>query len=98
MTIRKINLMYKFFGEGEEMCGDCSHFHKGLYRGKTYRKCDVYGMTHGEATDWSKHYMSCGLFNKEYNGRNIVDFVTPERETDNEPLEGQIDLLGGDAE
>ena len=99
MTINKIALMHQFFGKGEGVCKDCNHFLREQYRSKTYRKCDVYGITNSEASDWKASYQACGLFNKEYNGRDMIYFVTPERkhEIDNEPLDGQIDLLGGDA-
>lgn len=97
MAVRKIDLMHQFFGNGEGVCKDCNHFLRVRYRGKAYRKCEVYGLTHSEASDWNASFPACGLFNNEYGGRNVIAFVTPERkkEIDNEPLEGQIDLLGG---
>ena len=99
MVTRKIDLMHKMFGKAEQLCKDCGHFLREKYRGKTYRKCEVYGVTNSEASDWNASYQACGLFGKPYDGRKIIDFVTPERkkEIDNEPLEGQLDLLGGDA-
>lgn len=96
MAVRKISLMYKMFGKSEHYCRDCFHFGRILVGDKRkVRKCEVYGVTASEASDWKASYQSCGLFNKEYDGRNIIDFVTPERKREivNEPLEGQIELL-----
>lgn len=98
MAVRKIDLMHKMFGKTEQVCKECDHFLREQYRNKIYRKCEVYGITNSEASDWKASYQACGLFGKEYNGRDVIYFVTPDREIDNEPLEGQIDLLGGDAE
>lgn len=107
MAKRKIDLMHKMFGKTEQVCKNCDHFlcdHflRGRYRDRVYRKCEVYGVTSSEASDWNAFYQACGLFNKPYpyEGNPIIHCVTPDRkaEVDNEPLEGQLDLLGGDAE
>lgn len=101
MAKRKIDLMHQMFGKTEQVCKNCDHFLLERYRDKTYRKCEVYGVTSSEAFDWNASYQACGLFNKPYpyKGNPIIRYVTPDRkiEVDNEPLEGQLDLLGGDA-
>ena len=76
-SIRKIDLMYWFFGKacGVHICKDCSNFVQGQYHNKTLRKCKVYGLTHSQATDWAQRYEACGMFNKEWNGNNVVDYV-----------------------
>ena len=92
--LRKIELMYSFFGIDNEkrQCKECSHFKRYMYRDKYYRKCDIYGDTSSEASDWSGKYISCGMFNKEYKGKAIINFV--KRSSGNfspeEPIEGQI--------
>lgn len=102
MATRKIDLMHQLFGKTEQLCKDCDHFLRERYRDKAYRKCEVYGVTSSEASDWNASYQACGLFNRPYpyEGNPIIRYVTPDRkaEADNEPLEGQLDLLGGDAE
>lgn len=102
MATRKIDIMHQMFGESERLCKDCGHFLRMRYRDKLYRKCEVYGVTNSEASDWKASYQACGLFNKPYPyaGYKVIRYVTPDRKTevDNEPLEGQLDLLGGDAE
>lgn len=92
----KIDLMYEYFGYGEGYCRDCEHFKAGRYHDKTLQKCEVYGMTHSEATDWKQKYMACGLFNKPYKGdRTIIELKKhTKRQADNEPMAGQMTLSG----
>ena len=96
---RKIALMHEMFGKNEKYCcAECDHFRKINYHDKTYRKCEVYGLTRSEATDWKASNVACGLApDKTYMGRNIVEMVTPHKDSD-EPINGQIsiaDYLGG---
>ena len=96
---RKIDAMYERFGKyGVGQCRDCRHFKKGKYHGRILRKCDVYGMTHSEATDWSGKYAACGLYNKPYKGTTIIELLKhePRRGMHGEqevPIEGQMDLF-----
>lgn len=102
MSKKKIDLMHQIFGKAERMCKECDHFLRERYRDKLYRKCEVYGITNSEASDWNASYQACGLFNKPYPyvAIPIIRYVTPDRkvEVDNEPLDGQIDLFGGDSD
>ena len=97
MAVRKIELMHQMFGRSSSgLCKECSHF--GRIRvgdRKLVRKCEVYGVTASEASDWCASYPACGLFNTDYVGRNVIDFVRPEKkkEIDSEPIDGQITLL-----
>ena len=97
MATRKIQLMHQMFGwNKKELCRDCRHFDRWRVGDKiVIRKCDVYGVTASKASDWCASYPACGLFNQDYVGRKIIDFVKHERakDIDNEPLEGQIDIL-----
>lgn len=91
MTIRKIDLMHREFGKLEgKTCKDCSNLYRRKYD-KTYIKCRVYGNSCSEATDWKVSYTACGMFNKEWNGNEIVRNVTRIKEVA-EPLEGQVGL------
>ena len=79
-----------------ELCRDCKHFDRWKVGDKrVVRKCDIYGVTASEASDWCASYPACGLFNQDYVGRNIIAFVTPERakKIDNEPIDGQLSFL-----
>ena len=99
MATRKIQLMHQMFGrKSEDHCKDCKYFMRKLVGDiRLVRKCSIYGETASEASDWCASYPACGLFNQDYAGRKIIDFVKPERaqNIDNEPLEGQIDILKG---
>lgn len=92
--LKKIDAMHAQFGVlPDERCENCSNLIKG-YCGNTFvRKCVVYGATHSEASDWRKKYVACGMFNKEWNGRRIMDLCRgqPTKET-NEPIDGQVSL------
>lgn len=97
MALRKIDLMHKLFGICEgHACRECSNLVEVQYHGKMYRKCKVYGLTHSAASDWAKHYLACGMFNKEYKGRPNIERVRPVRTNREEAqrieLEGQMKL------
>lgn len=92
MAKRKIELMHSLFGMGTNICKNCLHFQRYQYHAKSYGKCDVYGDTRSEATDWSGKYVSCGMFDKEYTGKEVVSVVRADRPQD-EPIPGQISLF-----
>ena len=93
MSKRKIELMHEMFGKNEKYCcAECDHFRKINYHDKTYRKCEVYGLTRSEATDWKASYVACGLAPYHtYMGKNIVEMVTPHKDS-HEPMSGQMSL------
>lgn len=99
MAVRKLELMHRQFGRFEaHLCGECSNLIAGRYHDKTYRKCKVYGLTHSQASDWAKRWTACGMYNKTYTGRPIINLVRPEKKTadivPDEPLEGQMKMEG----
>lgn len=60
------------------------------------RKCQVYGLTHSEASDWAGKWTACGMFNREYNGRPIIEMRRGGGRRPSpppEPLPGQITLF-----
>lgn len=92
--IRKISLMHKLYGIGYGICGTYSHFVEGLYHDRILRKCEIYGLTHSEASDWAKKWQACGLKNKDTAHENIIRLVrreNPKTETPGE-LDGQIEM------
>lgn len=96
--IRKIDEMHRRFGVlQDKRCEDCSNLIKGRYHDMLLRKCLVYGATHSEASDWRKKYVACGMFNREWNGSDIIRLLDhsgmPKPRLPEEPLDGQIDLL-----
>ena len=78
--LRKIALMHSLFGKCEEhICKECDHFVEGRYHSRVLRKCEVYGLTHSEASDWAQKHTACGMFNKEYSGEPIIKLYQPVR-------------------
>jgi hypothetical protein len=62
--MRKIEIMHRLYGvRNDHICGECSNFYEFRYN-KKYFKCEVYGHSSSEATDWRKYYVACGHFNK----------------------------------
>ena len=95
MTERKIQAMHKRFGTcGVLQCRDCSHLISGEYHDKRYHKCELYGLSHSEATDWRLSYQACGM----YNVPQDMAWFTPLFEQIKhdpkifQPLDGQIRL------
>ena len=52
------------YGSGPEgaRCGTCAHFRKFDYHDQRYAKCDLYGISHSEATDWRAKWAACGKY------------------------------------
>ena len=91
--MRKIEEMHRRFGRrGYGKCKDCPHYTRYKYRDKPYRKCKVYGVTNSEASDWTGSWDACRLFDKEYNGPEIVGLW---RDTPTERVEcdGQMEMF-----
>jgi len=101
MNGRKIFAMHKRFGTcGAFRCKDCDHLIGGKYHDRQLYKCELYGLSHSEATDWRLSWIACGRFNEQVN----TDLYTPiiktlsHRREPEPPLEGQMDIsafLGG---
>ena len=52
MAMRKIALMHRLFGVCEgHACRECSNLVNGRYHDRILTKCNVYGLTHSEASD-----------------------------------------------
>lgn len=72
---RKIDAMHRMFGTGDGQCKDCSHFRTVQANSKKVFKCDIYGMTSSEASDWRMKYPACGLKDMPYEGNAIIDYL-----------------------
>lgn len=80
MALRKIELMHHLYGQIEDKkCSECCHLQSGRYHDTILHKCELYGLTHSEASDWRLKYTACGLFNKETDVRNVISKVVPDR-------------------
>lgn len=93
MVDRKINAMHKRFGIClGKYCRDCDHCISGEWYGKRYHKCELYGMSHSEATDWRLSWIACGMFNKQMDIElfNPVYKTLSHRREPEPQLEGQM--------
>ena len=91
IRMKKIDLMHAMFGTTDGICAECEHFVKGLYHDSILRKCEVYGLTHSEATDWRQRYRACGLKNKDTIHQNVYRCVKKQGDLP-VVLEGQIEM------
>lgn len=87
---RKRFAMYAMFGKVENVCGNCCHLkgEKGHHR-----KCEVYGISSSEATDWAISWQACGAFNLEsITERNLYRVLPRQIVVSDKPLEGQMEM------
>lgn len=76
MVVRKNELMYQLFGKADGFCKDCEHYIGYRYHDYNRRKCEVYGDTRSESSDWAGKWQACGLYpDKTYKGRNVIELV-----------------------
>ena len=62
---------------------------------RSFSKCEVYGISGSEATDWNGRKAACGHFNKLYDKakeNNIVRLVRTVRRDADYQCEGQMSL------
>ena len=94
--LKKRDKMHKLFGKSEHICKECKHFKKintsGIMARKSVQKCECYGITHSESSDWAQKWQACGLFNQPYNGKLLIDVRIPEIAEKTE-LDGQLRLM-----
>lgn len=91
----KIELMHELFGKGYDgdTCKTCWHLKHRYTHNKSYYKCQCYGETASEASDWRLKYPSCGLYNKPYIGRTVMEFKKHEGHKREEvQVKGQMSL------
>jgi hypothetical protein len=92
----KIDKMYKLFGKSEHICKECKHFRKidtaGVMSRRSVQKCECYGITHSESSDWAQKWQACGLFNQPYNGKPVIEVRISQSEEETE-LDGQLSLI-----
>ena len=86
---QKAKRMYKQFGmitDGRR-CKDCDN----LIKVGAYYKCAIYGNTRSESSDWRISNTACGMINREYKGRPIIELREAQSRSD-EQIEGQMVL------
>ena len=93
--MRKVELMHKMFGRSPEyLCRECVHYTHKYYNDKPYHKCDVYGNSNSEGTDWKGSDQGCGLApDKAYKGRPIVELVKYQKKIKDDAVpDGQMEM------
>ena len=90
---RKHELMYQIFGRADGLCKDCKYFQSYKYHDYRYRKCEIYGITSSEASDWTGRKQACGLYpDKETSQRDIIKLVRGGRKREEAQIDGQMSL------
>lgn len=90
---RPVEKMYQLYGmEKGKRCGDCKHFLRQSYRGKTYFKCSLYGCSNCQSTDFRVSYDACGMYNKTRDPKQDKPIVKMRMQNDTEQIDGQMSL------
>ena len=75
----RIELMWSKFGKTKgKICRNCSHVVRNEMS-RAYNKCECFGLSRSEATDFPMLQTACGLFNKETDVADIYKTVNPKR-------------------
>lgn len=91
MTERKIAAMHRRYGRDDKhLCKDCNHLICREY-GRRYYKCEMYGLSKSDATDWRVSYQACGMYNQPAVNAYMT-MVNLELKKYDEPLDGQIGM------
>ena len=92
--MKKIDLMHKLFGEvPDRKCKDCQHLVPHTANRKYY-KCEFYGETSSEASDWRLKYTACGLIDKnEVDMNPVISIWRLYNRPENQQIEGQVSLF-----
>ena len=96
MMQRKNIAMYRIYGRAFESCtcADCPHLVRyGTIPGVLHYKCKAYGTSSSEATDWRRHWQACLLIFKELPSDHVPLFERLTKNSDNEPIKGQISMF-----
>ena len=94
MNERKIFAMHRRFGTcGVLRCKTCSHLVRHEYN-RNYYKCELYGESSSEATDWKVSYQACGMYNVPQNMETYVPVIEQIKHLPRiePPIDGQIRL------
>lgn len=92
---RRIAAMHKRFGtKTGQYCKGCTHLISFKYHDRTYHKCELYGLSHSESSDWRRSWMACGMHDQPVNDETWVPVMKLIKHTKppEPPIEGQIRL------
>jgi hypothetical protein len=59
--------MHGAYGAGpkDKKCGDCFFITRDTHHNKAYFKCQIFGVTRGQGSDFRKKWPSCGSFKQK---------------------------------
>ena len=84
--------MRRHFGATDARCKDCRHLVSMAYHGQGYHKCELYGISRSEATDWRLSEQACGLYNMHVKRSTWVPVIERGKPRIVEPIEGQMEM------
>ncbi len=90
---KKIGRMYELFGHcenNEAICKNCKHLTSYTANRRWY-KCECFGNSSSESTDWRIGWLACGLYNKPYDGKPVVEIRARKKKKDLQ-VEGQMEM------
>ena len=90
---KKIEKMHLLFGKLEgHKCKECNRLVYDInWNGKKFYKCENYGISNAESTDWRLSYEACGMMNKVVD-KPVVKMRIPKVE-EKPKMEGEITLF-----
>jgi hypothetical protein len=99
---KQLERMHMVYGKSHVLkCGTCCNFVRDRYHDRMLQKCERYGLTHSEASDWAQSWEACGMHNVPLpeNERPMIERCKGTREaTYIENIPGQVGLFtGGEA-
>ncbi len=97
MAKKKIDLMLKEFGYSDgHSCCECSNLRRSCVGARTVYKCQVYGSTGSQASDWAKWYPACGMLNRKWDKSPVMALVHKQSNCDDGyDIPGQMQIKWG---
>lgn len=91
---RKIDAMHRRFGITDMLhCRSCCHCIKVRPTDRQFYKCELYGDTNSESTDWRVGFLACGMFDRPVDMERwvpVIDEIKHAPKPPDPPLEGQM--------
>ena len=94
-SVKKLAAMHSRFGAYSGICKDCIHLRRVVPTSRVCYKCELYGNTSSEATDWRLSWLACGQYNKPVNMDNwtpLIEVLKRSPRPKDTELEGQIKI------
>ena len=92
----KIEAMHQRFGTcGVFCCKTCSHLLRVIPTSRVVYKCELYGDTRGESTDWRLSYPACGMYDMVVDidrWEPVIERLKHAPRAYEPPLDGQMDF------